>query len=66
MICVIALLISENQAFSQVEMPKKLSSPTINSSPVRIIAAYQSSGKVSSTQWTKRGNRSWVGGTIQI
>jgi len=61
MICVIALLISENQAFSQVEMPKKLSSPTINSSPVRIIAAYQSSGKVSSTQWTKRGNRSWVG-----
>jgi hypothetical protein len=62
MISIIAIIIAgENQAFSQVEIPKKNSATTIQPSPVRIIAAYQTSGIVKTSQWTKRGNRSWVG-----
>lgn len=62
MICFIAIVLSgEYHAYSEVDIPEKQTSQTINQSPVRIIAAYQASGKVQSTQWTKRGNQSWVG-----
>ncbi|MBF0451452.1 MAG: hypothetical protein HQK75_12175 [Candidatus Magnetomorum sp.] len=52
---------ADNHTFAQME-PDPLEKASIQKpSAVQIIAAYQVSGKIKSTQWTKRGTRSWVG-----
>jgi len=48
-------------ALSQMVTTDRQSTPARTPSPVRIIAAYQATGNIQSSQWTKRGNRSWVG-----
>ena len=57
MIVMIMAFLEVNHSYSQTEKPAE----PINPSLVRIIAAYQASGMIQSSQWTKRANRSWVG-----
>ena len=48
-------------ALAQMEPETTKSSKPVEKSTIRIIAAYQPIGIIKSKQWTKRGNRSWVG-----
>jgi hypothetical protein len=58
---ILAVWILQHQSFAQLEPNPIERTSTINSKPVQIIAAYQVTGIIRSKQWTKRGNRSWVG-----
>ncbi|KPA09879.1 hypothetical protein MHK_009925 [Candidatus Magnetomorum sp. HK-1] len=49
------------QIFAQMEPDAQEPSNIAKQPQIRIIAAYQTSGTIKSSQWTKRGNRSWVG-----
>jgi len=60
-ILIVLQLTFQSVTLAQMEPDSKEQSSFLNSQPIQIIAAYQVKGIIKSDQWTKRGNRSWVG-----